>query len=1262
MVGSLGLSEIDSSMALMAAACDGCSFNRCEPPSIPRRLFSPYFALASQRCHCTVTAENGNMYTVMISDDGMFSAEYVQPPALSIPLGISGSSVEVRRNEDLTFSAMIDGEWMVITADTTVTAANGNRYAATLSPEGVPIGVMHVAEMQEVMLGALGGTVTVKKAEDMTYWVGEMEVKDGTEYMAANGNTYVLMMDAEGMWSAMYQQVMVTVALGTQGSVELVRAEDMSWWLGSEGVGVGSEVMSDNGNTYTLWYTDGVWSARFEPESMMIEGTGLVAMTREADDMYDVNGSTLPASGVGDVTVGGAMYHVWMQDGALMGARFDSAFDGTTDRKVGSISVPALSANDPDTPGNELRTHLILTGNSQDGEGMFSFGDLLGSGMATDAGPRFVDGAVEAITKVRADVAALLAIDSSTFDLTATLNNQWDAIEDALFTVFDAENNPSNPPVRTLAPRQENILDEIDHILDALSSEDAFIAATAADGGGVFENRELGASAAMDTFNRVTWSATATMGSTGATRYGTAIRKESTNARNALETKEVGAFSYSTISETLRTSQAAAVSLTGIASYAGGTEAISKDGTTYSGTMDLQVRFAANSVSGVVSGLTDADGLPWQHNFADVDRIVLNDADLRRNSTFVGSGSTGTVFYTADSGLLRPISSLPNTLNGILLGTGDDAGSQANGVWSVNASTSTNYLTGGFGVMHVGDASRPLPDADDAGGSSNAKLMTTRDRSGETPAITSPTVSVADGKLTVKVQKYGWVRTDATTIGYGALRDDSGTTTLAATNSAGDATDVILATAEFDLETLAGKGAGAKTTVNGPKWADSVKATVQAQRDQIATLQALGTRTDSTRDAEAAAWQIAVDAIQYQLFGGHLPMKLVGEYATNTTLQEDAVSLLDRALDALSNTTKLFAATNPDGTGIFDHYDSNADNDATVVAENDIEDFIFYDLNANTGADDRRWETTGDNRALSAFLGEREHKVIASLGTTSYTRFGIWYRIGAVSAERWAPDPDTTTDANEYQGVKKDEGGPGSFAYSPLDPTLAAALRPFPSGSATYVGETVAIMDEDVLTGTARVDVSWGAPDDPDDTTDTPPFLDLGVSPDGTTDTSSYAGTMSLTLGDLADADGDPLTYTGATGAPAQGHEIAEIVFDGMLIEVGLPGARSGQLIVGAETAGTAADGVTPYTYAEIGLTPADNVRYRLTEIGMSDQPGTGAASAAALFVGQGVDGPLGVIGTFTLNDTNVARVNAAGDGVEEGTEIIYGSFGVDVP
>ena len=140
--------------------------------------------------------------------------------------------------------------------------------------------------------------------------------------------------------------------------------------------------------------------------------------------------------------------------------------------------------------------------------------------------------------------------------------------------------------------------------------------------------------------------------------------------------------------------------------------------------------------------------------------------------------------------------------------------------------------------------------------------------------------------------------------------------------------------------------------------------------------------------------------MQYQLFGGDLPIKLAGDYRNNANLQEDALDLMDRALDALSNTTTLFAALDPDGTGIFDHYDSDGDGTADS-------DFIYYDAN------DRRWETRGNNRTLAQFLGERQHEVITGFGSTSYTRFGFWRRESTKSAER-QPTP----------AVVRDHGGP----------------------------------------------------------------------------------------------------------------------------------------------------------------------------------------------------------------------------------------------
>ena len=112
-----------------------------------------------------------------------------------------------------------------------------------------------------------------------------------------------------------------------------------------------------------------------------------------------VDGAKVFLGSRGDIK--GKINRFWMQDGALAGARFDAAVDAGahTDRKLGSIGLPALSANDPDTAANELKTHLILTGSADDGnEGMFSMESLLGGGTATDAGSGSVsDKAVQTI-------------------------------------------------------------------------------------------------------------------------------------------------------------------------------------------------------------------------------------------------------------------------------------------------------------------------------------------------------------------------------------------------------------------------------------------------------------------------------------------------------------------------------------------------------------------------------------------------------------------------------------------------------------------------------------------------------------------------------------------------------------------------------------------------------------------------------------------------------------------------------------------------
>ena len=75
-------------------------------------------------------------------------------------------------------------------------------------------------------------------------------------------------------------------------------------------------------------------------------------------------------------------------------------------------------------------------------------------------------------------------------------------------------------PVRATAPREEDILDDIADILDSLSNEVSFVAATHEDRDkrGVLRCTSLDVGAAADAFNRLTRSAEATLDMTGSTR------------------------------------------------------------------------------------------------------------------------------------------------------------------------------------------------------------------------------------------------------------------------------------------------------------------------------------------------------------------------------------------------------------------------------------------------------------------------------------------------------------------------------------------------------------------------------------------------------------------------------------------------------------------------------------------------------------------------------------------------------------------------
>ena len=1151
------------------------------------------------------------MYTVMIADDGMFSAEYVVPPALRIPLGTSGSTVDVVRNEDGTFSA--DGE--VITAETRVTAANGNVYAAVLSPEGVPVSVMHVAAMQDVMLGALGGTVKLTQAEDMSWWLGETAVADGYVHTHANGNMYALMMDAEGMWSAMYQKVEVMVSLGTQGSVTLERAEDMSWWLGSEAVDVASEVMSDSGNTYTLWYTDGVWSTRFEPESMMIEGTGLVAMTKEDRSGYDVDGAdlpgALPALGT-DIDTSMGSYRVTMSDGKLMGTRLDNvAIEYASDYKVGDVDllrdhtndasrVALIRRDEDDTEDvNEALTALTLGG--QDDH--YAFGDLLDDGVSQTTGKNIVAKAREDLEGIRDQIEAIVE---------ALADSQHQEQVDRLWgtsTDTDAPNRRTNvnsvleevfgDAEISRGPEADDALEEVGKLITALSSVDGLAAALDVDG--VFEDVDPKSMTAAEIFDATSSEATVTYGMVGQTRFGTIYREQRDNALEDAEytrddpatdddegVGQLGAFAFGVTADTDRHRY---VQHTGNALYEGTTLAIDQDGMNYEGDINIRIRFSNAEVDGLVTNLTDTDGNPWRYFFDEVESIVLPTGGITGATAKwdTKDDTEATLTYGLQAGNSTPNEIADATFEGILLGgNGADAGNQAVGTWSIGANPgSSTYLAGGFGAERTEDAPDRGPGVVDVTGTDT--VLVTLDAEGD-PLNTS----LRDGKLTVTVPKSAYERDDSTlgdlgintTWSWARADADNPRTAAVEENNA-------LRKYEFDLTALADK-AWAASNKKGDTWVNMAREMIESERDKLASLIDFG---DDFVDQARGRWQriqeilftyVLIDSAGSGLdsapgadtsvagataFTGRLPEQVSGTYAD----LRNPLRTVDDIISALSSADNLEAALDPDEDGLFVEPGDPAVEGAPATA------FV--------------------NRPSFEIWGQVDSQMYATFGSTDYTRFGVW---------RVRDNRNGSHDGWNWGTVE-------AFAYSPLPKAEVNSVESpaFPKGeTASYTGKTVAyIHNNTVYEGDVTLTVTWnntvlaqGSP---------------GYVNDGR---QGVGGTLTTVLSNLANTgNGDQLTHDGAP--------VRDLVFPA--------------LIFATDTTGDSPDHTLKFALegtADVSVRYVDRNAPRGTEaVRLHD----------GMFVGSTSDGPLAVIGRYGF---------ASGFGNAAGSQVLNGAYGAERP
>ncbi len=233
-----------------------------------------------------------------------------QPQPVEVALGELGGTVTLMTTEaggfTLNGEAFEGGE---------VTAENGNRYALSLADGQWT--AAYQAATATLTLGITGEEVTVMRAEDGTYWIGDEAFEPGGNFAASNGNHYMLALADDGSWTASYVPATAAVALGITGEeVTVMRAEDGSYWIGDAALSSGGSVTATNGNEYTLTMADGTWTAAYVPlvQQVAVGNSGLsVPFTRHENGTWTAVHPTLgeqPVTSGVQVPLGIEMYYV----------------------------------------------------------------------------------------------------------------------------------------------------------------------------------------------------------------------------------------------------------------------------------------------------------------------------------------------------------------------------------------------------------------------------------------------------------------------------------------------------------------------------------------------------------------------------------------------------------------------------------------------------------------------------------------------------------------------------------------------------------------------------------------------------------------------------------------------------------------------------------------------------------------------------------------------------------------------------------------
>ena len=892
------------------------------------------------------------------------------------------------------------------------------------------------------------------------------------------------------------------IDLGVSGTtVTLATTEAGRWTRDGESFSSGTTVQGGTNaatglaNEYELTLADGTWTASYRPARTTIASTGLEATAREDGSGYAIGDDSLPATGTGEITApGGALYHVVKDaDGMLAGTRFDRPMVGqpmTVNVQGVDNPAPRLSADDRNTAANETGTMLEALGVE------FSVAELLDSGTATATGANIVTKAREEIVQIRDYVAQLVALyrddGISRSVLDDQVDDKWDDADDQLATIFGSgtANRVGNSVTLEREASPARVVDAFDRLVAALSSEEAFAAATLAGGPDAMQGfLTRTAAQATAAFNRPKSTATARLGALGSTRFGAATFNETDKAQSGFgDAERAQGFAWATIEATRRASD---VQTAGFGFYTGQTHAADQDGNLYSGAIEIEVRFARMAVDGLVTGLARADTQePWVHGLGgEVSGIFLPTARLRRAGSWAvtdrSDANRGRLTFMAQAGGY-PSEALNegSSFAGRLLGRGEAAGAEAIGTWQAVAGSTT--LAGGFGAARGLDLDPPgaAVTGDFASIGRRGDVWATLETGPAALAVVEDdanTMNVDESRAAIPASTV--INTGNTKFNYNPPRTDESVPTEYVDGAYEPQRAAVLEDGEFE-----------STRGNWVEDAHREIAKKLAQLRRSITLDS-GDASASDRTFANRQRQRLFNEIQAEIrkvFGSGRAAVAAAAADDPSTDRDETVSISEIYTGVLTRHEGTLTATArwTGSDGVFhEDYPVNSAGvaqDAGVLAE--IEDILAAFANADRFADgfesgglfaSVNTDAEGDMLVApfpspSAIFERPRGKLSIVSAATDFTRLGAWsHQVSANAVSALAAQSYTRADRGRELGA---------FAYSPLDPTAAytsVTSRLYPargaSGkvTASYAGETVAAQQDLFYKGAVEATVFW---------------------------------------------------------------------------------------------------------------------------------------------------------------------------------------------